>query len=73
MVFHCVYMKKHITKLFILITCTILNASTINVASFNVLGSYPKNAEFENERTELAADLVHFHEFDVFGSQETRF
>ncbi len=73
MIFHYVYMKKHITKLFILIACTILNASTINVASFNVLGTYPQNAEFTNERTELAADLVQFHEFDVFGTQETRF
>ena len=50
-----------------------LKASTINIGSFNVLGTYPIDAEFTNERTELASALVEFHEFDVFGTQETRF
>ncbi len=65
--------KRYFAKLLIAFACFVANASTINVASFNVLGTYPQDAEFTNERTELASDLVHFHEFDVFGTQETRF
>ena len=47
-------------------------ATDLTVASFNVLGTYGLGSEFLDERTNLAADLVEYHDYDIFGTQETR-
>lgn len=48
-------------------------AAQMLVGSFNLLGTYRQDNEFSDERLALAARLVDYHEFDVFGTQENQF
>ncbi len=44
---------------------------TLSVASFNVLG-IPKDGEGPRERAEIGKQIVRFHDWDIFGTQEMR-
>ncbi len=45
-------------------------AGVLRVGSFNILGG-KENGEGSRERAEIGAGLVRFHDWDIFGSQET--
>ena len=67
-------MKK---KIFVIISLifTAFTTYAVNLiaGSFNVLGTYRENHEFSDERLRLAAKIVAYHDFDVFGTQETQY
>ena len=48
-------------------------ADNIKIGSYNLLGSYPREAEFSETRAQMASDLVHYRDFDVIGMQEAQF
>ena len=66
-------MKKIITASIIAALALSAQAAQMLVGSFNLLGTYKKDHEFSDERLRLAARLVDYHEFDVFGTQENQF
>lgn len=64
---------KNFLVLFIVCAASILSADILKIGSFNVLGTYPQDAEFSRERAKLAAELVNYRDFDVIGLQEAQF
>ena len=67
-------MKKNIFLVASLILSVIsAHATSLIAGSFNVLGTYRETHEFSDERLRLAVSLVEYHDFDVFGTQETQY
>ena len=64
---------RNFLVLFIVCAASILSADILKIGSFNVLGTYPQDAEFSRERAKLAAELVNYRDFDVIGLQEAQF
>ncbi len=44
---------------------------TINVGSFNILG-IPQDGDGPRERAEIGREVIRFHDWDIFGTQEVR-
>ena len=65
------YMKK-IGIMIMLLATSLMFAEDLKIGSFNILGTYPENAEFSDERAKFAADLVEYRDFDVVGLQEAQ-
>ncbi len=67
-------MKKKIL-LAVSFILTVVSAHAVNLiaGSFNVLGTYKETHEFSDERLRLAVNIAEYHDFDVFGTQETQY
>lgn len=67
-------MKRIILGLFILSSLVLSSeAQTLTVASYNLRNANPRDAEQGNgweHRYPVIADVVRFHDFDIFGAQE---
>ena len=65
---------KRILGLFLLLASGMFaGAQTLTVASYNLRNANPKDAAQGNgwaQRCPVIADLVRFHDFDIFGAQE---
>ncbi len=67
------FIPYFIITTFSLLGCTTTPQTneTINVGSFNILG-IPKDGEGPRERAEIGREVVRFHDWDIFGTQEMR-
>ena len=65
---------KRILGLFLLLASGMFaGAQTLTVASYNLRNANPKDAAQGDgwaQRCPVIADLVRFHDFDIFGAQE---
>lgn len=67
--------KNLVIVLTICFTSLMLNAQRINVATFNIRNSNPGDVAKGNgwdQRCPVVCQLIQFHEFDIFGTQEVK-
>jgi len=63
--------KSLLTIAFLLITLAHVNAQSFNVATFNIRFDNPRDSgNLWINRARIVANLIRFHDFDVFGIQE---
>ena len=68
-------MKLKIGLLLLFLSFMTCGAQTLTVASYNLRNANPKDeaqGDGWKQRYPVIADLIHFHDFDIFGAQEVR-
>ena len=66
-------MKLKIGLLLLFLSFMTCGAQTLTVASYNLRNANPKDdaqGDGWKQRYPVIADLIHFHDFDIFGAQE---
>lgn len=64
-------MKKLLLTAFIFIGCLSINAQSFNVATYNLRNDNPSDVgNMWKDRSPYVANLVKYHDFDLFGTQE---